>query len=104
MIDHLSRPQSENQSKQRQVLGLCRQRTKKAMEHESNSNTNYNWCTRNNLQRLGKGAGRVGNWRMSQDHPNYSIVKIGQNIEKSPGELRKHAVTQISVKDQLTLV
>ena len=27
------------------------------------------------------------------------IVKIGQNIAKSPGELRKFAVTQTSVKD-----
>ena len=26
----------------------------------------------------GKGAGRVGNRRMSRDHPNYSNIKIGQ--------------------------
>ena len=24
---------------------------------------------------------------MSEDHPNYSSVKIGQNTEKSPGDL-----------------
>ena len=36
------RPQSENRRKQkeRQLLGLC-QRTKKSVEHESNSNTNF---------------------------------------------------------------
>ncbi len=24
-----------------------------------------------------------------RDHPNYSIIKIGQNTEKSPGDLRR---------------
>ena len=45
-----------------------------------------------NLQRFGKWAGRVGNQRMSQNPPNYSIVKIGLNTEKSLGELRRLAV------------
>ena len=27
-------------------------------------------------------AGRVGNRWTSRDHPNYSIIKIGQNTEK----------------------
>ena len=26
---------------------------------------------------------------MSGDHPTYSIVEIGQNTEKSPGDLRR---------------
>ena len=40
-----------------------------------------------------------------RDHPDYSIIKIGQNIEKSPGDLRKIVVTQAPVKNhQLTLV
>ena len=35
---------------------------------------------------------------------NYSIVDNGQNTEKSPGDLRRLAVTQTPVKDhQLTL-
>ena len=56
-------------------------------------------------QRLGKGAGIVGNWRTSWDHPNYNIIKIGQNTEKSPGELRRLAVPQTPVKvHQLTLL
>ena len=38
------------------------------------------------LGTIPKGAGRVGNRRTNQDHPNYSIVKIGQNTEKNPGE------------------
>ena len=50
-----------------------------------------------------KKAGGVGNRRMSRDHPNYSIVEVGQNTEKSPEDLRRVSVTQIPVKyNQLT--
>ena len=35
---------------------------------------------------------------ISGDHPNYSIVEIGQNTEKSPGDLRRFAVTHSSGK------
>ena len=77
---------------------------KKNMEHENDGDTNCNWCPRNDPQRLGKRVGRVGNRRTNRDHPNYSIVKIGQNTEKSPGDLRI-ALTQTPVKyPQLTLV
>ena len=42
---------------------------------------------------------------MSGDHPNYRIIENGQNTEKSPGDLRRLAVTQTPVKDhQLTLI
>ena len=42
---------------------------------------------------------------MSRDHPDYSIVDNSQNTEKSPGDLRRLAVTQTPVKDhQLTLM
>ena len=48
---------------------------------------------------------RVGNWRMNWGNPNSSIVEISQNTEKSPGDVRRLAVTQTPVKDhQLTLV
>ena len=41
----------------------------------------------------------------SGDHPNYSIVEIGQNTKKSPGNLGRLAVTQTPVENhQLTLV
>ena len=36
---------------------------------------------------------------MSGDHPNYRIIGNGQNTEKSPGDLRRLAVTQTPVKD-----
>ena len=71
---------------------------KKAMEYEIDGDTNSNLCIQNYLQRLGEGAGRVGNQKMSSDHPYYSIIKIGQNTEKSPGDLRRLAVTQTPVK------
>ena len=41
----------------------------------------------------GTGTGGLGNKRTSGDHSNYSIIKNGQNTEKSPGDLRKLVVT-----------
>ena len=46
-----------------------------------------------------KGSGGLRNWRTSGDHPNDSIIEIGQYIEKSPGDLRRLAVTQSPMKD-----
>ena len=71
-------------SKERKVLVLCLS-TKKTMEHKSNGDANCNWCAG-----VWKGARRVGNWGTSRDHPNYSIIEIGQNTEKSPGNLGNH--------------
>ena len=51
---------------------------------------------------FGKGSGRVGNWRKNRDHPNNNINK---NTEKSPGGLKRLAITQTTKKNhQLTLV
>ena len=75
------------------------------MEHESNGDTNCNWCTWYSHQRTDNGTGGLGNKRMSRYHPNNSIIKISQNTEKSPGNLRRLAITQTPVEDnQLTLV
>ena len=52
-----------------------------------------------------KGTGGFGSWRTNGGHPNDSIIEDGQNAEKSPGDLRRLAVTQISMKNnQLTLM
>ena len=52
-----------------------------------------------------KGLEDFGSWRQSGDHPNNSIIENGQNTEKSPGDLRRLAVTQSPVKEhQLTLM
>ena len=45
------------------------------------------------------------NQRQNGDHPDDSIVEIGQNTEKSQKDLRRIAVTPTPVKDhQLTVV
>ena len=41
-----------------------------------------------------------GNKRTSGDHPNYSIIEIVQNIQKSPGDLRRLVDTQTPGKDR----
>ena len=67
--------------------------------------TNYSWCTWDNLQRFCKGAKCLGNTSLSRDHQDYIIIKIVQNIKKSPGDLRKIAVSQTPViNHQLTLL
>ena len=45
-------------------------------------------------------------WKLADEwRPNYSIIENGQNTEKSPGDLRRLAATQTSVKDyQQTLM
>ena len=35
------------------------------------------------------------------DHQNHCIIENGQNTEKSPGDLRRLAITQSPVKDHL---
>ena len=42
---------------------------------------------------------------MTGDHPNDGIIEDGQNTEKSPGDLRRFAITQTPVKNhQLKLM
>ena len=70
------------------------------MEHESDGDANCDWNTWHGHQMVDKRTGVFGN-----NHLNYSIVEIGQNTEKSPGGLKKLAVTQTPVRNlQLTLV
>ena len=77
----------------------------KTMEHKSDVYINCNCCFWYSNWRINKRTGGLGNKRTSGDHPNYHIIKINQNTEKSPGELRRLAVTQTLVKDhQLTLM
>ena len=59
----------------------------KAMPHEGDNDTNYNWYRWNSPQELEKVNGRVENRGMRGDHPNYSVVEIGLNTEMSPGDV-----------------
>ena len=45
-----------------------------------------------------KGTGGLGNKRTSGEHPNNFIIENGQNAEKSPGDSRRLAVSQTTVK------
>ena len=70
------------------------------MAHESDGDTNR--CSH---QRIVTGTEGLEDKRSIGDHLNYRIIKIGQNTEKSPGDLRRLAVTQTSVEiHQLMLV
>ena len=44
-------------------------------------------------KRIGKRTGGYGKKKMSGDHPNYNTVEISKNTEKSPGDLRRLAVS-----------
>ena len=60
-------------------------------------------CSKN-LQRIGKGTGKLGNKKTSGDYRNYSLIQIDQNTEKILGDLRRLAVTQTPVENRrLTL-
>ena len=52
------------------------------------------------LKGLVKGTRRLRNKSTSSDHPDDNIVKIGQNTEKIPGDLRCLAISQTPVKNQ----
>ena len=68
------------------------------MKHEGDGNTSFNW---NNPLRICKECRRLRNQRT--DHPEYMIIKISQNTEKSPGDLRRLTVTPVK-NHKLTLV
>ena len=55
-------------------------------------------------KRSEQGTGGAGNKRVRGDHPNYSIVKIGQNTEDNPGDFRRLAATQTPVIDHQVLL
>ena len=90
-------PQRENQRKQkeRQVLILCR-RTKKVVEHEGNDDNNCKWRTWNGPD---KEAGRVGNRKTSRDHPNCSIVDIGQNADDK--DLKHKRMEELEIRGRI---
>ena len=76
------------------------------MEHESDSDTNCNWCTQYSHQRIGKALEEleIRGLQHYQD-PNYSLIKFGLNTEENPGDLRRLAAIQTPVEDyQLMLV
>ncbi len=54
---------------------------------------------------ISKRTGGLVNKKTNGDHPIYYTIEIGQNTEKSPGDMMRLDVTQIPGKDhQLTLM
>ena len=60
------------------------------VQHQVDGDTS--WCARNSPKRLRKETRWIGNPRRNQDYPDNSIVEIGQNTEKSPGDPRRLAL------------
>ena len=71
----------------------------KTVEHESDEYTNCNWCSLYSHQRIGTGTGGLRNNGTTGNCPNYNIVVISQNTEKSPRDLRRLAVTLTLVEN-----
>ena len=80
---------------------------------KKNKQTNKQWNTKMTVfgslgtipKGLVKGIVRFGNKRKREDHPDFSIIKIGQNTEKSPGDPRIFALTKTpAINHQLMLV
>ena len=57
------------------------------MKHECQGDTNCSWYTRKSLQDLGEGIGEIRNQKDNQNYRGYRIAEIGENTEKSPGDL-----------------
>ena len=72
---------------------------KSTMSYEGNDDINCIWCTYDDLQKIGKGSGTLGNKRTRRDHQDCSIIKIGQNGAKSPGDLRRLDVILTLLED-----
>ena len=68
-------------------------------EHESDSDTNCNWCAWNSQQKFDTGTGGLVNKGTNWDHLNYNIVEVDQNTEKSPEYLTKLDVIQTPVNN-----
>ena len=62
LSDH--RVEKQRKRKAGQILRPC-QTIEKAVEHESDGNSKYDWYTWNGLQQFGTGTGRDGNRRMN---------------------------------------
>ena len=89
----------------RSVKGSQKKKTNtrklESCKHEGNGDTSCDWCTWNGSRRLGERTGRVRNWRMNLNYPDYSI-KIGLNTDgkKAWRQLHKNAWMQEAAPQQ----
>ena len=93
-VDHRVRIKNEMIDK---YLDLAREQ-EKTVKHDGDGDTNYSW---NNPHRLERKTGAIGKQRKNRDYKDLSITEIGENTEKSPGDMRRLIVTQTLVKVHL---
>ena len=67
------------------------------MENKCYGDTSCNWYTWNGAKGLGRKTGGTGIQRKNGNHRDYSIVKIDQNTQKSPGDPRNLAITNVDL-------
>ena len=68
------------------------------MEHDGDGDASCDWCAWSNPQKIGKGTGRLGNKKTGWNYPDNNIIKISQNTDKSPKDLRRIDVNKPPVK------
>ena len=85
--------ESKKKDKYLDLARGLKKKSQKTVEHESDGDTNSNWCSWYSHQRRGTETGGLRNDRPYGDYPNYSIVEIGKNTKKSPGDLKRLVVT-----------
>ena len=96
LTDH--RVKLKEKPKKDKYLNFARE-LKKIVEHENDGDTNCYWCSWNVHQRIDTGIRGLGNKETSGAHPDYNIIKIDQNTEESPGNMRRLSITQNPVKN-----
>ena len=94
-VDH--RVKLQESEKKDKYLNLAREFLRN-LERESDTSTNCNWSSWYSHERIDTRTRELGNNMTSGNHPDYCIIKIRQNSEKSPGHMKRLAVTQTPVK------
>ena len=74
------------------------------MKHERDGDTNCSECTWNDPKTIDKGNRRLKYQRISGDCLDYSIIKIGQNTEESPGDSRRFSVIQTPMRNHQVML
>ena len=88
--------ESEKKDKYRDRARKLKKKT--TLKHESDGDTNCNWCASYCHEGINKSTGGCENKRDNGDHPNDSMIMIGQDTEKSPGDSRRIIDTQTLVQ------
>ena len=106
IVDFITTAGHRLKIKEKSVLRLCQRTKKKKQQNFGNMKVTVISIEVGSLGTIPKDLvrGLEDLEIKGRGHPDYCIIKIGQNTEKSPGDLREFAITQTPVKDhQLAL-